>query len=122
MQARLKLFAFTKFTWKKYPEEHIAEFHSQMSFHQPDNRVYCRAFPSNLTGPALKSFNRLPEGCIRTYVSQVRQDKDDHCLMTLKQRGTESIASFQEQFRTEFHLKHGANHKIAMLPLWRTCG
>ncbi|GAA0142386.1 hypothetical protein LIER_03294 [Lithospermum erythrorhizon] len=56
----LKLATFTKFTGKTDPEEHIVEFQSQMSFHQPDNRVYCRAFPASLVGAALKWFNRLP--------------------------------------------------------------
>ncbi|GAA0171985.1 hypothetical protein LIER_25902 [Lithospermum erythrorhizon] len=78
-----KLPTFTKFTGKTDPEEHIAEFQLQMSFHQPFNRVYCRAFLANLVGRVLKWFNRLPEGC-RTYIGRVRHDKDEHSLMTIR--------------------------------------
>ncbi|GAA0161269.1 hypothetical protein LIER_17627 [Lithospermum erythrorhizon] len=90
-----KLSAFTKFTRKTGPEEHISEFQSQMFFHQPDTRVYYKAFPSSLARPALKWFNRLPEGCITsfeelkirfamTYMGRVWQDKDEDSLMTIK--------------------------------------
>ncbi|GAA0139962.1 hypothetical protein LIER_35170 [Lithospermum erythrorhizon] len=37
MPAGMKLPAFTKFTGKMDPEEHVAKFQSQMSFHQPNN-------------------------------------------------------------------------------------
>ncbi|GAA0185972.1 hypothetical protein LIER_33260 [Lithospermum erythrorhizon] len=71
-------------------------------------------------------FNRLPEGCFtsfaqvknrftKTYVARVRQNKDEHSLMTIRQRKTESIASFQEQFQTDFGLIPGANQKIAVI-------
>ncbi|GAA0158648.1 hypothetical protein LIER_15614 [Lithospermum erythrorhizon] len=85
--AEMKLPVFTNLMGKTDPEEDIAEFRSQMSFHQPDSRVYYKAFPSILAGPALKWFNRLPNGCItsfealknrftRAYVGRVRQAKD----------------------------------------------
>ncbi|GAA0156314.1 hypothetical protein LIER_38252 [Lithospermum erythrorhizon] len=109
-----------------HPEEHIAEFESQMSFHQPGNKVYCRPFPASLAGPTLKWFNRLPEGCVssfvelknrftRTYVGMVQQDKDEHSVMTIRQRENELIASFQERFQMEFNLIPGANQKIAVI-------
>ncbi|GAA0174570.1 hypothetical protein LIER_27937 [Lithospermum erythrorhizon] len=63
----MELPAFTKFTDKTDPEEHIEEFQSQMCFHQPDSRVYCRAFPTSLAGPTLKWFNRLLEGWITSF-------------------------------------------------------
>ncbi|GAA0154183.1 hypothetical protein LIER_12240 [Lithospermum erythrorhizon] len=105
------------------PQEHIAEFQSKMSFHQPHIMVYYMAFPSSLAGPALKSFNPLPIGCItsfeeiknqfpKTYVRRIQQDEDEHSLMTIKQRETESIASIQERFQSEFNLIPGANKKI----------
>ncbi|GAA0149471.1 hypothetical protein LIER_43058 [Lithospermum erythrorhizon] len=53
---------FTKFLCKTDPKEHIAEFQSQMSFQHPCSKVYCRAFPSSLAGPALKWFNQRPKG------------------------------------------------------------
>ncbi|GAA0149892.1 hypothetical protein LIER_43080 [Lithospermum erythrorhizon] len=82
----MKLLTFTKFTEKTDPEEHIAEFQSQMSFQHPCSKVNCRAFPSSLAKPALKWSNQLSEGYItsfeelqnrftRTYVGMVRQDK-----------------------------------------------
>ncbi|GAA0168130.1 hypothetical protein LIER_22916 [Lithospermum erythrorhizon] len=67
MQAGMKLTAFTKFTGKTDPEEHVAEFQSQMPFYQPDNRVYYMAFPSSLAGQALKWFNQLLGGCITSF-------------------------------------------------------
>ncbi|GAA0157892.1 hypothetical protein LIER_15053 [Lithospermum erythrorhizon] len=107
MPVGIEVPVFTKFTGKKDPKEHITEFQSQMSFHQPDSRVYYNAFPSSLADLTLKWFKRLPEGCItsleelknrftRTYVGRVRQEKDENFLTTIKQRKTESIASFQE--------------------------
>ncbi|GAA0155033.1 hypothetical protein LIER_12856 [Lithospermum erythrorhizon] len=122
MPAGIKLPTFTKFMGKTGPEELVGEFQSQMCFHRPDSR----AFPSNLAGLALKWFNRLPEGCITsfeelknwfiwTYVGRVRQDKDEHSVMTIKQRETQSITSFQERFQTEFNLTLRANQKIVVI-------
>ncbi|GAA0151748.1 hypothetical protein LIER_10402 [Lithospermum erythrorhizon] len=50
-----------------------------------------------------------------TQESVHRKDKDEHYLMTIKQRETESIASFQEWFQTKFNLILGANPKIAVI-------
>ncbi|GAA0147700.1 hypothetical protein LIER_36568 [Lithospermum erythrorhizon] len=57
MLTGMKLPTFTKFTGKPDLEEHLIEFQSHVSFHQPDSRVYSRAFPSSLAGLALKWFN-----------------------------------------------------------------
>ncbi|GAA0140475.1 hypothetical protein LIER_35245 [Lithospermum erythrorhizon] len=95
MPVKLKLPPFRKFTRKTDPEDHIAEFQSQMSFHQPDNMVYCRAFSSSLAGHDIKMVIRLLEGCIasfkelkngftKTYLGRVGHDKDEQSLMTFK--------------------------------------
>ncbi|GAA0170238.1 hypothetical protein LIER_24541 [Lithospermum erythrorhizon] len=79
------------------------------------SRVYCRAFPSSLAGPALKWFNQLIDGCItyfedlkkrftRIYGGRLRQDKDEHSLMTIQQGESE-----WRDFQTEFNLVPGAD-------------
>ncbi|GAA0164328.1 hypothetical protein LIER_43679 [Lithospermum erythrorhizon] len=67
MHVGMKLPSFTKFTGKMNPEEHIAEFQSQMSFQYPCSKVYRSSFPSSIAGPALKWFNHLPEGCLNSF-------------------------------------------------------
>ncbi|GAA0183842.1 hypothetical protein LIER_31188 [Lithospermum erythrorhizon] len=67
MLVGMKFPSFTKFTGKMDPEEHIVEFQSQMSFQHPCIKVYYRAFPSSLAGPALKWFDQLSEGCITSF-------------------------------------------------------
>ncbi|GAA0152452.1 hypothetical protein LIER_10933 [Lithospermum erythrorhizon] len=78
-------------------DEDIVEFHS---FHHPEIRVYCRAFPASLVGPALKWFNRLPGRCITSF-------EELKNWFTRKNVG-------RERFQTEFNLIHGANQKIAV--------
>ncbi|GAA0142008.1 hypothetical protein LIER_35496 [Lithospermum erythrorhizon] len=54
----------------------------------------------------------------------VRQEKDEHALMTIKQRETESIVSLQEHFQTEFNLTPGEDQKIDVIAFvegWRIC-
>ncbi|GAA0142869.1 hypothetical protein LIER_42741 [Lithospermum erythrorhizon] len=97
-----------------------------MSFQHPCNKMYYRDFPFSLVGPTLKWFNQLLEVCItsfkelknrfiRAYVGRVRQDKDEHSLVTIKQGENESISSFQYWFKKEFNLILGADQKIAVI-------
>ncbi|GAA0167034.1 hypothetical protein LIER_40296 [Lithospermum erythrorhizon] len=77
MPAELKLTAFTKFTGKTNLEEHIAEFQSQMSFHQTDSTVYCKSFSASLAGPALKAYTYIR---IEEAEKWVEKGKGNHSL------------------------------------------
>ncbi|GAA0146554.1 hypothetical protein LIER_06480 [Lithospermum erythrorhizon] len=46
------------------PSSHLNSFDSQLSFWASDDEVYARAFPSSLSGQALKWFRKLPPNSI----------------------------------------------------------
>ncbi|GAA0183678.1 hypothetical protein LIER_31049 [Lithospermum erythrorhizon] len=46
------------------PSNHLKSFDSQLSFWANDDEVYARAFPSSLSGQALKWFHKLPPNFI----------------------------------------------------------
>ncbi|GAA0159521.1 hypothetical protein LIER_16275 [Lithospermum erythrorhizon] len=55
---------FKTFTRFGDHSNHLKSFNSQLSFWASDDEVYARAFPSSLSGQALKWFHKLPPNSI----------------------------------------------------------
>ncbi|GAA0172470.1 hypothetical protein LIER_26292 [Lithospermum erythrorhizon] len=82
MLAGLKLPGFTTFTGKTDPEEHITEFQSQMSFHQPDSKS-----PQLLARPVAGDVLWLYLAISESEAGLLRQPDDEGCGDQVSLRG-----------------------------------
>ncbi|GAA0156717.1 hypothetical protein LIER_14142 [Lithospermum erythrorhizon] len=100
--------------------EELREEREETYTHTPPVTMNNAVQRTNLEAPAPGAKGSAPttellEGCITsleelkkrftvTYVGMVRQNKDEHSLMTTRQKQNEAISSFQDRFQTEFNL------------------
>ena len=91
--------------------------------HGWDNEIMCRAFPLTLTGHARAWFNSLPEASIssfrqlkiefiKAFIINSQRKKDVTYLLSIRQRGKESLRYYVDRFRN-------ATLEICNLPIER---
>ncbi|GAA0152132.1 hypothetical protein LIER_10689 [Lithospermum erythrorhizon] len=87
------------------PSNHINAYDSQLSFWASEDDVYTKAFPSSLSGAALKWFHKLPPNSIDCWQDSVDlfmdkfgasiiAEQDEEALMNLKQKPEETLCDY----------------------------
>ncbi|GAA0164109.1 hypothetical protein LIER_19822 [Lithospermum erythrorhizon] len=108
------------------PGNHLKSFDSQLSFWASDDEVYARAFPSSLSGQALKWFHKLPSDSIDCWqdITDLFNDKfgasivaeeDERTLMEIQQRPRETLRSFTTRFEEVATNIPMANEKVTLI-------
>ncbi|GAA0140352.1 hypothetical protein LIER_01717 [Lithospermum erythrorhizon] len=108
------------------PDNHLKAFDSQLSFWASDDEVYARAFPSNLSGKALKWFHKLPpdsidrwQDVVDLFMDKFRvsivADDDERTLMEIQQKPGETLRSFATRFEEVATNIPTTNEKVTMI-------
>ena len=91
------------------PYDHMMHFNQAMILNAGDDRLLCKVFPTNLKGPSLAWFHKLPKGSINSfgelwavfisqYLCSVRQKGNISSLQAILKREDESIRDFTRRF------------------------
>ncbi|GAA0150714.1 hypothetical protein LIER_37166 [Lithospermum erythrorhizon] len=105
MPRRFRMPKFKTFSGFRDPSNHFKSFDSQFSFWASDDEVYARAFPSILSGQALKWFHKLPPDSIDcwqdvvdlfmdNFGASILADDDERTLVEIQQKPVETLRSF----------------------------
>ncbi|GAA0157494.1 hypothetical protein LIER_14749 [Lithospermum erythrorhizon] len=108
------------------PSNHLKSFDSQLSFWASDDEVYARAFPSSLSGQALKWFHKLPSNSIDSWQNVVDlfmdkfgasivADEDERTLMEIQQKPGKMLRSYATRFEEVATKIPAANEKVPMI-------
>ncbi|GAA0154369.1 hypothetical protein LIER_12367 [Lithospermum erythrorhizon] len=126
MPRGFRMSKFKTFCEQGDPGNHLKSFNSQLSFWASDDEVYERAFPSSLSGQALKWFHKLPPNSIDCwqdivdlfmdkYGACIVADEDEKTLMELQRRPRETLRSFATKFEEVATNIPIANKKVTMI-------
>ncbi|XP_057746557.1 uncharacterized protein LOC130965816 [Arachis stenosperma] len=110
------------------PQEHLTAFEARMNLEGVGDEVRCRAFPVTLVGPAIRWFNRLPQGSIarfsdinRTFLAQfttqIAKAKHPINLLGVTQRPVEPTRKYLDRFNDECLEIDGLTDSVASLCL-----
>ncbi|XP_057517940.1 uncharacterized protein LOC130798860 [Amaranthus tricolor] len=91
------------------PEEHLMAYKNLMLLYTNDPSLWCKFFPTTLTGVALTWYTSLPGGSIHNFaqleekflghfVASRRQEKSNFHLLSITQLEGESISSYLKKF------------------------
>ncbi|GAA0149243.1 hypothetical protein LIER_08470 [Lithospermum erythrorhizon] len=91
------------------PSNHLKSFDSQLALWATDDKVYARAFPSSLSGQALKWFHKLLPNSIDCWLDvidlfmdkfeeSILAEDDERILMQIQQKLGETLRSFTTRF------------------------
>jgi len=58
---------FTIYNGRTDPVEHVSHFNQKMAVHSSNEALMCKVFPSNLGPVAMRWFDALEEGSIRSF-------------------------------------------------------
>ena len=110
--AKFRMPQVEAFDGVKDPVDHLNTYKNQMELHGYQDPVRCRAFTTNLKGPALAWFNRLPPSSIPSFrdlsiafvshfIGARTYKKPSYHLLTFKQGTQESLKSYVQRFNAE---------------------
>ncbi|GAA0168792.1 hypothetical protein LIER_40639 [Lithospermum erythrorhizon] len=99
---------FKTFSGLGDPSNHLKSFDSQLSLWANDEEVYARAFPSSLSGQALKWFHKLPPHSIDcwpdavdlfmdNFGASIVNDAYETALMEIQKKRGETLRSYATQ-------------------------
>ena len=104
--------------------EHVSHYIYMMSLHTHNNALMCKVFPSSLRSTALRWFNGLRKGSIRSFAeliqefgaqfvtcSRVLQPVD--ALLSIKMGVGETLRNYVSQYWELYNEIGGGNEKIA---------
>ncbi|XP_057529908.1 uncharacterized protein LOC130808449 [Amaranthus tricolor] len=91
------------------PEEHLMAYKNLMVLHTTNLSLWCKFFPTTLTGAALTWYTSLPGGSIHNFaqlegkflghfIASRRQEKSNFHLLSITQLEGESISSYLKKF------------------------
>ncbi|XP_057529910.1 uncharacterized protein LOC130808450 [Amaranthus tricolor] len=91
------------------PEEHLMAYKNLMLLYTNDPLLWCKFFPTTLTGVALTWYTSLPGGSIHNFaqleekflghfIASRRQEKSNFHLLSITQLEGESISSYLKKF------------------------
>ena len=100
---------FAMYDGSSDPFDHMLHFNQAMILNAGDDRLLCKVFSTNLKGPTLAWFHKLPRGSINTfgelwaafvyqYLCSVRQKGNISSLQSILKREDESIRDFMCRF------------------------
>ncbi|XP_057543500.1 uncharacterized protein LOC130821729 [Amaranthus tricolor] len=108
-QGRIKIPNMTAFDGTSCPEEHLMAYKNLTVLHTTNPSLWCKFFPTTLTGVALTWYNSLLGGSIHNFaqlegkflghfVASRRQEKSNFHLLSITQLERESISSYLKKF------------------------
>ncbi|XP_057526421.1 uncharacterized protein LOC130805655 [Amaranthus tricolor] len=106
---KIKIPNMTVFDGTSCPEEHLMAYKNLMVLHTTNPSLWCKFFPTTLTGVALTWYTSLPGGSIHNFaqlegkflghfVASRRQEKSNFHLLSITQLEGESISSYLKKF------------------------
>ncbi|GAA0145024.1 hypothetical protein LIER_36057 [Lithospermum erythrorhizon] len=118
-----KMPKFKTFSGIDDPNNHLKSFDSQLSFGASDDEVYSRAFPSSMSGQALKWFHKLPPYSINCWQDAVDLFMDkfgasivtERTLMKIQKSPGETLRSYATRFEEVATKIPTANEKVTMI-------
>ena len=100
---------FNSYDGKTDPVEHVSHYIHMMSLHAHNDALMCKVFPSSLGSMALRWFNELRKGSIRSFTkliqkfgvrfvtcSRVPQSVD--ALLSIKMKVGETLWSYTSRY------------------------
>ena len=125
MPSRFTQPPFNSYNGRTDPVEHVSHYIHMMSLHTHNDALMCKVFPSSLGPTALRWFNGLRNGSIRSFTeliqefgarfvtcSQVPQPVDT--LLSIKMGVGETLRSYANRYWELYNEIGGGNEKIAM--------
>ena len=117
-----------KYDGKTNSEDHISAYEGHMLLHSDTNSIWCKVFPSTLTGlgqtwfksipPAtVFDFHQLTSMFVTHFVSNKRREKTTGKLMSIKHGDSESLRDYVERFNAEVVTIPSLQQEIAVLAL-----
>ncbi|XP_050242252.1 uncharacterized protein LOC126691235 [Quercus robur] len=117
--------SFNCYDGKTDPVEHVSHYIQMMSLHTYNDALMCKVFPSSLGPTALRWFNGLRKGSIRSFseliqefevrfvtCSRVPQPVD--ALLLMKIRAGETLRSYANRYWELYNEIGGDNEKVAV--------
>ena len=94
---------------KTDPVAHLSHYRQSMAFHNQNDALMCRIFPSSLGEVALRWFDRLEHGSICSwkelseafttrFITNSRKPKEVDSLMALTMKPSESLKSYSARY------------------------
>ena len=124
MPSRFTRPLFNTYDGKADPVEHASHYIHMMSLHTHNDALMCKVFPSSLGSTALRWFNGLWKGLIRSFAeliqefgawfvtcSRVPQPVD--ALLSIKMGVGETLRSYASQYWELYNEIGGGNERIA---------
>ncbi|XP_075633907.1 uncharacterized protein LOC142606442 [Castanea sativa] len=123
MPSRFARPPFNSYTGKTNPVEHGSHYIQMMSLHSHNDALMCKVFPSSLGPIALRWFNGLKKGSIRSFLeliqgfgvrfmtcSRVPQPVDT--LLSMKMGAGETLRDYASRYWELYNKIGGGNEKI----------
>ncbi|XP_021759600.1 uncharacterized protein LOC110724487 [Chenopodium quinoa] len=115
------------------PKRYVASFESHMLLYTDTDAVWCKVFPTSLTGAASDRFSNLEPGsidCFETlvelftgqYISNSARQRTSSELMAIQQRKEESLRDFIRRFNNEANTIPKLQQEIAVMALMNGLG
>ncbi|XP_050264115.1 uncharacterized protein LOC126708368 [Quercus robur] len=115
---------FNCYDEKTDPVEHVSHYIQMMSLHTHNDALMCKVFPSSLGPTALRWFNGLRKGPVRSFFkliqefgvrfvtcSRVPQPVD--ALLSMKMRAEETLCSYASRYWELYNEISGDNERVA---------
>ncbi|XP_021758501.1 uncharacterized protein LOC110723451 [Chenopodium quinoa] len=115
------------------PKRYVAAFESHMLLYTDTDDVWCKVFPTTLTGVASDWFSNLEPGsidCFETlvelftgqYISNSARQRTSGELMAIQQRKEESLRDFIRRFNNEANTIPKLQQEIVVMALMNGMG
>ncbi|XP_075670506.1 uncharacterized protein LOC142640332 [Castanea sativa] len=124
MLSRFTRPSFNSYTRKTDPVEHVSHYIQMMSLHAHNYALMCKVFPSSLGPTALRWFNGLKNGSIRSFSELIQEfgvwfmacnrvPKPMDALLSMKMRAGETLRNYASRYWELYDEIGGGNKKIA---------
>ncbi|XP_030924954.1 uncharacterized protein LOC115951986 [Quercus lobata] len=124
MPSRFTRPPFNSYDGKTDPVERVSHYIHMMSLHAHNNALMCKVFPSSLGSTALRWFNGLRKGSIRSFVELIQEfgSRFVTCnrvpqlvdaLLSIKMKVGKTLWSYASRYWELYNKIGGGNEKIA---------
>ncbi|XP_057542468.1 uncharacterized protein LOC130820930 [Amaranthus tricolor] len=125
---KIKIPNMATFDGTSCPEEHLMAYKNLMLLYTTNSSLWCKFFPTTLTGVALTWYTSLPGGSIHNFaqlegkflghfVASRRQEKSNFHLLSITQLEGESISSYLKKFHEAVLEVTDLEESVALNPL-----
>ena len=107
--------------------EHVSHYIHMMSSHAHNDALMCKVFPSSLGSTALRWFNGLRKGSIRSFAELIQEfgsrfvtcnrvPQPVDALLSIKMRVGETLQSYASRYWELYNEIGGGNEKLRQAP------